>query len=191
MFSKSFSALSAGKKAALLSVFMALSVVVNVFGVDTPTFKITLTYLVCFYAALLMGAVPAFLVGFLGDALGFLIFPNGGIYWLFGLTLGLYGFFAGVIVHYFPAKGKGTLYLKTAIAFAVCYLLITVLINTAVNYSYVMIFVWNGVPKKTFFVYFAGRIAVQTIVYLVNVGLAFLLLPVVSRLKLFSEKKST
>ena len=46
MFSKSFSALSAGKKAALLSVFMALSVVVNVFGVDTPTFKITLTYLV-------------------------------------------------------------------------------------------------------------------------------------------------
>lgn len=188
MFSKSFSALSSGKKIALLAVFMALSVVVNVFGIDTPTFKITLTYIVCFYAALLMGAVPAFVVGFLGDAIGFLIFPNGGVYWLYGLTLGLYGFFAGVILHCLPVKGKGAQYLKAAVAFAVCYLLITVLLNTAVNYWYVKIFIWHGEVKKTFLVYFAGRISVQTIVYLINVAIAFALLPVVNRLKIFPEK---
>lgn len=184
MFSKFFTSLSASKKIALLSMFIALSVVANMFSVDiTPSLKITFTYTVCFFSAMLMGAIPAFAVGMVGDAIGYLIIPSG-VYWLFGITLGLYGFLAGIVLHYLPFEGKAALVLKSLAAFVVCYLSITLCLNSVVNYYYMKIFIWEGVAKKTFFVYLAGRIVVQTAIYAVNVGLSLLLLPVAARLQL-------
>ena len=73
-FSTYFRALSAGKKIALLAVFVALSVVVNCFSIDvSPSNKIAFTYAVCFFAGYLLGAVPAFFVALLGDVFGYLI----------------------------------------------------------------------------------------------------------------------
>lgn len=182
MFSKFFAALSPAKKTAYLAVFIALSVVANSFSIDvTPTFKITCTYTVCFFAAFLLGAAPAFLVGFLGDTLGFLLMPQGS-FWLFGVTLGLYGFFAGIILHYIPLQGKRGLLVKTLLAFAVCYLLVTVCLNTIVNYTYMIVFIWQGQATKTIWVFLAGRIGLQSAVYAINVGVSILLLPVASRL---------
>lgn len=189
MFSKSFVSLSSGKKIALLAIFIALSVVANMLSIDvTPSFKITFTYTVCFFAATVMGAVPAFAVGFIGDAIGYLLAPNG-VYWFFGFTLGLYGFIAGIVMNYLPVDGKAALVVKTLIAFIVCYAAITLGLNSLVNYYYVKIFIWQGVPKKTFLAYFAGRVGLQSAVYAVNVGISVLLLPVAARLR-FSAKKS-
>ncbi len=189
MFSKSFVSLSPGKKAALLAIFIALSVVANMLSIDvTPSFKITFTYTVCFFAAMLLGAVPAFAVGFLGDAIGFLLHPSG-VYWLFGLTLGVYGFLAGIVMNCLPLKNSAGLVAKCVITFLICYLAITVCLNTLVNYYYVKIFVWQGVPKKPFLIYFAGRIGLQSAVYAINVGVSVLLLPVAARLK-FGPKQS-
>lgn len=189
MFSKSFVALSVGKKTALLAIFIALSVVANMFSLDvTPSFKVTFTYTVCFFAAMLMGAVPAFAVGFIGDAIGYLLRPSG-VYWLFGFTLGLYGFIAGIVMNYVPVKGKAALIVKTLIAFAVCYVTITLAVNSVVNYYYVKIFIWNGVPTKTFLAYFAGRVGLQSVVYAVNVGISVLLLPAAARMKFGSKKR--
>lgn len=189
MFSKFLRSLSAGKRIAFVAFFLALSVVANMFSFDvTPSLKITVTYLVLFYAAFYLGAIPAFAVGFIGDALGFLLMPSG-MYWLFGLTLGCFGFLAGIALHCIPVKWKGAIYWKTAIALAACYVLITLLLNSVVNYYYVNIFIWQGIPQKTFLVYFAGRVSLQTVVYAVNAALTFLLLPVAKIFQQTVDKK--
>lgn len=187
MFSKFFLSLSAGKKIAFLAVFTALSVAVNFLSIDiTPTNKITFTYLLCFFAGIFLGAVPAFSVAFLGDSISFLIAPTG-VFWLFGLTLGLYAFLVGAVMNLLPVSGKKGVYIKAVIALSVGYLIITVFINSLVNYSYMLLFIWNGVAKKTFFVYLGGRLAVQSIVYAVNTAACLLLLPLAANLRAVRE----
>ncbi|MDE6274314.1 MAG: folate family ECF transporter S component [Clostridiales bacterium] len=185
MFSKFFLSLSAGKKIAYLAVFIALSVVANAFSIDVSTSqKITFTYLVCFLSGALFGAVAAFGIGFLGDAIGFLILPSSGPYWvLFSLSLGIYGFIAGIVFHCFKGERRSQLYLKGAIALIVNYILITLCINTVSNYYYLYIFYWEGIPKKAFLVFLGGRIAFQSVVYVINCALCMALLPVVYFLK--------
>lgn len=184
MFSKLFRSFSAGKKVAWCAILLALSILVNIDGVFaiplSPSLKITFTYTVCFYSAYILGAMPAFFIGFVGDGFGHLIAPNGA-YFLFGLTLGLYAFFAGIIMNYVPTKSKAGLYLKTVAMFIAGYVLFTLLINSAVNYWYCIIYVWDGIPKKTFAVYLVGRISIQSIVYAANMGISIALLPIVTR----------
>ena len=108
MFTKTFKSMSAAKQISFLAVFVALSVVANSFlGIDiSPTNKIAFTYFICFFAGFLFGPLPAFLVGFLGDLIGFIIVPVG-VYWLYGVSLGLYGFLAGLIMNFISGEGLG------------------------------------------------------------------------------------
>ena len=77
MVSKAFRSFSMSKQIAYLAIFIALSVAANsVLGVElSASNKITFTYTVSFLAGYLLGPVPAFLVGFIGDAIGFRISP--------------------------------------------------------------------------------------------------------------------
>lgn len=169
VFTRFFASLSAAKKIAYLAVFIALSVVVNSFiEISTPSTKITFTYFVCFFAGFLMGPLPGFLVGFLGDAIGFLLVPQD-VYWLFGLTLGLYGMIAG-FVRKLPLRGRAGVFGKACIALLVNYLFITCFLNSLVNYSYQYIFLPHVVEGKTFWIFLTGRLVTQTIVYAVNVA---------------------
>ena len=186
MFTKAFKSYSSATQISLLAVFVAFSVLANSYiGIDvTASNKITFSYFVCFFAGFLLGPAPGFIVGLLGYAIGFLLVPSG-VYWFFGVTLGLFGFLSGLIMNGIRREGKGWLYGKAAIAFAVCFVAITCVVNSVVNYFYVYIFVWNGVFKKAFWVWFGGRIAFQSVVYAVNVALCFLVLPLSVRLRLF------
>lgn len=188
MFTKVFRSFSPSKQIAYLALFIALSVACNSFlDIDvTASNKITFTYFICFYAGFLLGPVPGFIVGLLGDAIGFLI-KQSGIYWLFGLTLGLFGFLSGIIMKYIPWSGKKGLYGKAAVSFAVCFLVITCFVNSVVNYFYAYIFIWEGVFKKAFWVWFAGRIAFQSVVYVINTALCFATLPLSVKLNTFRE----
>ena len=192
MFSTFFKQISLAKKLAFTAVFLALSVVANSFiDIDiTPNNKITFTYLICFFAAYLLGGLPAFVIGFVGDAIGFLIKPSG-VYWLFGLTLGIFALLAGIILHYLPIKGKAAPYIKTGIALVVCYVAITLVLNSIINYYYVKIFLYGGEYSKTFWVYLGGRIGIQSAIYAINVGVIFALLPLIERLPAFFGKKKS
>ena len=183
LFSATFRALSAGKKTALLAVFVALSIVVNCFSIDVGTSnKIAFTYVVCFFAGYLLGGVPAFFVAMLGDVIGYFVNPVG-VYWLFGVTLGIYALLMGVIMNLPFGEGRrGTPYLKAAAALIAGYLLVTVLLNSVVNYYYVKIFIWNGEAKQVFLVYLAGRLGFQSIVYAVNLAVCFVFLPLIVRI---------
>ena len=100
LFSVYIRRLTAAKKIALLAVFIALSIVVNCFSIDVGSSnKIAFTYVVCFFAGYLLGGVPAFCIALLGDAIGYLVNPVG-VYWLFGLTLGVYAFLMGVVMNF-------------------------------------------------------------------------------------------
>lgn len=188
MFTKVFRSMSLAKQISFLAIFVALSVAVNsVIEIDVGgTNKITFSYFVCFFAGFLLGPLPGFIVGFLGDLIGFLIRPVM-VYWFFGVTIGLFGFFSGLIMNGIRKEGTGWLYGKAAISFAVCFLLITCVINSIINYYYVYLFIWDGVFKKAFWVYFAGRIGFQSIVYLVNVALCFIALPFSVKIKTFRD----
>lgn len=179
LFSTYFRALSAGKKTAFVAVLAALSVVVNCFSIDIgASNKIAFTYTVCFFAGYLLGGVPAFFVALFGDAIGYLVNPVG-VYWLYGVTLGVYALLMGVVMNVPLGKGRRAApYVKAAVALLLGYALVTVLLNSLINYSYLMVFVWNGAPTKTFLVYLGGRLAVQTIVYAVNFAVCVVLLPV-------------
>ena len=119
MFTKAFRSVSVSRKVAMLALFIAVSVVANsVLGVDIgASNKIAFTYLVCFFAGCMMGPVPAFIVGVVGDAIGFLIQPVG-VFWFFGVTLGLFGFLTGLIMNGIRTKTVKGLYAKAALAFA-------------------------------------------------------------------------
>ena len=88
---------------------------------------------------------------------------------------------------YIPWRGKKGLFGKAAIAFAVCFLVITCFANSIVNYFYVYMFVWKGVFEKAFWVWFAGRIAFQSVVFGINSALCFATLPFSVKLNTFRE----
>ena len=197
LFSAYFRSLSAAKKVALLAVFIALSIVVNCFSIDvTASNKIAFTYVVCFFAGFLLGGVPAFGIALLGDVIGYLVNPVG-VYWLFGLTLGVYAFLMGVVMNFKvrAEENKAIPYVRAAVALLLGYLLITVLLNSVVNYWYAMLFLWEGVAKKTFLVYLGGRLAFQSVVYAVNAAICVAIVPVLlqidRRLKRRKHVKST
>ena len=184
MFSKAFRSFSMSKQIAYLAIFIALSVAANsVLGVElSASNKIAFTYTVSFLAGYLLGPVPAFLVGFIGDAIGFLISPVD-VYWLYGLTLGLFGFLTGWIMNGIKREDTVWLFGKAILAFAVGFIVITCLLNTLVQYSYAYIFLWGGTAQKTFCVYLAGRLSIQSIVYVVNVVLCLAALPFCAKFK--------
>lgn len=184
MFSKAFRSFSMSKQIAYLAIFIALSVAANsVLGVElSASNKIAFTYTVSFLAGYLLGPVPAFLVGFIGDAIGFLISPVD-VYWLYGLTLGLFGFLTGWIMNGIRREDAGWLFGKAILAFAVGFIVITCFLNTLVQYSYAYIFLWGGTAQKTFWVYLAGRLSIQSIVYVVNVALCLAALPFCAKFK--------
>lgn len=184
VFTRYFASLSAAKKVAYLAVFIALGVVVNSFiEISTPSTKITFTYFVCFLAGFLLGPLPGFLVGFLGDAIGFLLVPQD-VYWFFGLTLGLFGMIAG-FVRKIPLRGRAGVFGKAVIALVINYLFITCFVNSLVNYSYLYIFLPHVVEGKTFWIYLSGRLVTQTIVYAVNVAAVAVVLSVFVTTNLF------
>lgn len=185
LFTKYFLSLSSAKKIAYIAVFIALSVVTNsLIEINvTPSNKITFTYFICFISGFLLGPLPGFLVGFLGDAIGFLLVPQD-VYWLFGLTLGLTGLLAG-LVRKLPLYGRKGVFLKALVFFVLSYVVITCFVNSLVNYWYLYLFIWNGTVKTVFWVWLGGRLAFQTVIYAVNVGLCAVVLSVLVATRLF------
>lgn len=185
LFTKYFLSLSSAKKIAYIAVFIALSVVTNsLIEINvTPSNKITFTYFICFMSGFLLGPLPGFAVGFLGDAIGFLLVPQD-VYWLFGLTLGLTGLLAG-LVRKLPLYGRKGVFLKALVFFVLSYVVITCFVNSLVNYWYLYLFIWNGTVKTVFWVWLGGRLAFQTVIYAVNVGLCAVVLSVLVATRLF------
>lgn len=191
LFPRYFRELSAGRKTALLGVFIALSVVANIFSIDiSPSQKIAFTYLVGFFSGTLLGGPLGFIVCFFADLIAFLLPSGGGVYWpLTGICTGLLAFIPGIVMNLFRFPFRGGVYFKTAIAVLLTYLCVTCTLGAFSNYLYVKYVVYAGREyTKAFFVYLAGKIGFSTIVAVVNYALVFCMIPVLNSIKNFPVK---
>lgn len=118
--------LSKTQKICYIAVLAALATVSNIFDIKiSDEFQISLVATVGFIAGYLLGGGYGFAVCFIGDLLGAIINPHGPYNPIIGIGTGLWGLIPGIAFSYF----KGNEYVKTAISFAVGFLLVSAGIN--------------------------------------------------------------
>lgn len=161
------------KRIAYIAIFSAMSIVTNIFSLDFAFFanKVSIVHTVNALAGILIDPIAGLFVGFVGDTVGFLIKPSGAWLPLITLASALSGFIPGLL---FKIK-KIHPFIKIGISLALVYLICTVVLNSIAIYAVYI----KG--KKTFFAFLAGRLPAQTIVFLFNAVLIYLLYPVLSK----------
>jgi riboflavin transporter len=168
------------KVIAYTAVFTALSVALNVITIPISILgtAISFTYIPCVLAGIFLGPVPGLLVGLLGDGLGVLIAPKGPWIPLITIGSGMLGLIPGLV---FKLK-KINPYILIAISFALIYLVTTVTLNT------LGIYIAYIAGRKTFWVFLAGRLPMQSLVFGINVALTYGLYTIL-KISVFKVKK--
>ncbi len=151
----------------LLALYAALGIFKIPFALDN---RITLTFAASSAAGIVLGPVPAMLVGGLGDILGYLLNPGGGAYfWGFTISAALGGLIYGICLYKRSAK-----HCFRWIMLAV--FLITLFVNIMLN-TY-----WLSVMYKKAYQMFAPvRIIKNMAVYPVHVAVVFALFMTVDK----------
>ena len=171
------------KNIAFAAVLAALCVVTNSFAIATGPFKLTFSYTVCFVAGHFFGPIVGGLVGVFGDAMGCLakgyapdpLLAVGSI--LIGVLPGLVQYLSRL----FKIKQRDVYgVVWTVVSLLLVYVVVTVFWNTFA------LWIMYGKGTKTYWAYMAGRIAPQTAVWAINLGLSLVLYPVLSRVLHFA-----
>lgn len=162
------------RKIAFTAVFVALSVVANIFSIPlnlTGSNTLAFTYLICFLAGIYLGPISGLTVGFLGDLLGHLIAPKAGFYNPYiAVSSALLGLIPALI-WLIPKLKK---YDKLLLATITCGVVCTAGLNT---YGLWWWLSWSlDGFSKTFWVYWIGRVPFQIIMVVVNFILTFIVL---------------
>ena len=136
---------------------------------------VSFTAIPCFLGAYLLGAKAGFVIGFIGDLVAAIVFPQGAYLPIIGIASGLLGFIPGIIYGYFKGNPK----LKTVIAFVICFIVCSAFLNTFANWLYVVL---DRNSTTTFWAYLAVRVWFQAIVFAVNCIIVIALLAVLPRI---------
>lgn len=143
------------------AILIAIAIICNTFDIPigNGALKLTFSYIPCFIAGIFVGPIAGFLVGFLGDLLGFLI-NSQGMAWIPLLTISsaFIGFIPGLLFK-IP---KLNIYFKLGLSFLLVFLFCTCFLTT------LGLYLFFAIGKKTFWVYFIGRIGPQLGFYLIN-----------------------
>lgn len=178
------------KRIALFSMFVALNTLANIYEVYiSPSERFSLVLAVVSVSGFMLGMAGGFLTGFLGDAIGFLIKPSGGVgaYTPFiGLGIGLTGFLPAFLVFLYRIITRKKLNLIfttiiTAISSVLCFFIVTCGIN--------MFVIWKlfNPGRKTFKALFIVRISTQFPVSLVNGILSCVLCRFIVKIPYFKQ----
>lgn len=154
------------------AIFVALSAVTNIYTAFVGTggaFALSFTYIPNFFAGALLGPLPGFITGILGDLIGCWIAPKGDINPIILLASGLLGLIPGVVFTVFKkSKRKGIQLLAAIIS-----LVLTFAICSTVNTIGLYVFYFKG-AGKTLAAVFALRMPKQAIIWAVNSALILL-----------------
>ena len=167
---------------AYIAVFTAFCVVSNMFfEFKLAETQFSLTLFLSALTGIIIGPIFGFVACFLGDLVGFLYHSAGFMYmpWI-GLSIGLTAFIAGLVMNGINENGKPWLfYIKLAFVCVTTFLLCTVLINTTAF--------WLLYAKVDYWTYLVSRLLVQGQIWnsLVNYALLFIIVPMLSKIKLF------
>lgn len=148
------------KRIAYLAIFIAISVGLNLFSFNFAllTNKVSFINTINALAGIFLGPISGFLVGALGDVLGFLIKPDGPWLPLITLSSGLSGFIPGLLFK--PKKIHPMI--KITISLILVYIICTVTLNSLAIY---LVFIRG---KKAFSVFLIGRLPVQSLIFIIN-----------------------
>lgn len=172
-------AFSATMKIVLTAMFIALAAVSNSFlTVRVGTFlKFSATLTVYFFAGYILGAPLGFLVGIIGDVLGWLLFTDGAYNPVIGLSYGLNCFIPAVIFGFRrPIKRLSPLgfVLKSFVGFVLSYIICTVFLTSLGIWLYTS---YIQSKYSSFWVWIVYRISTQSLNnlanYLLSVALFF------------------
>ena len=162
---------------AFAAVLTALGIVANSVSINTGVFSLSFSYTVCFLAGHFFGPLVGAIVGMVGDMVGCFVqgySPNplillGSV--LVGLLPGLIQLLSKVVR--VPAKLYAPLWI--VLSYVAVYAVVTVFWNTfALWFSFAR-------SSKSYWVYMAGRVPMQTVVWAINMALTFVLYPIASR----------
>lgn len=157
---------------ALAGMFLALNAVLGLVKIPlfTPDNRITFTFAATATAGMILGPVPAMLIGGLGDILGYFLNPGGGAYFIgFTISGALGGFIYGMCLYKIEKK-YAILHIMLA------ELLITFFINILLNTF------WLSVMYAKAYQFFAmARIIKNFAAYPVHVAVIFALYMLVLR----------
>ena len=151
-FKQSAQNLTSTRHLALAGMLLAMHAVLGYFKIPlfSPTNRITFTFAATATAGMVLGPVPAMLVGGLGDILGYFINPGGAAYF-FGFTISaaLGGLIHGVLLY--KAAPKYAL-LRVIIAEFIITFFVNIILNTywlSVLYAKAyQIFTWARIVKN-------------------------------------------
>lgn len=164
-------ALNKTGRIAYTAVLTALCVIANVFDIKvSDAFQISLVATVGFVSGYLLGGGYGFAACFIGDLIGAIINPHGAYNPIVGIGTGLWGLIPGLVFS-FP---KGNKYLKLAISFVICSVVISGFVNT------LGIYLMYGLGKKDFLAYLS-LYPLKLAVAAVNFALSAALLAVLPR----------
>ena len=183
LISPVFKKMPVSHKMSYISVMAALSVIVNMYSIDIAggLIKMSFVGVVCIISGAIFGPVYGFAIGFLGDAISFLVSASGYAYSpLIGLSNGFYAAIAGLVFMIFKNR---SLILKIIIAGILTYFICTLLITS------LGIFLLFG-SRYTFWAYMLRRVIFQSPVSLVNIIASFLLIKAMASIKFFKVSLS-
>lgn len=166
-------------KLALTAMLTALSVVANALTIPLPLASnnaISFTIVISFVAGIYLGAMPAVVVGYVGDLIGHLIAPMGAYNWFMGLSYALCGLIPALIYKLNIHKVW-----KLCISLVIYLVACSLLLNTFGLWLQYIVLVkpsplglWQfftmdkGGIKKSFWIYLAGRAPFILVNWIVN-----------------------
>lgn len=172
------------KKIVITAMFTALSAIANSYLVIRigQDFRVTLNLVVYFFAGIMLGAPLGFVVGVVGDLLGWLLFVDGVYNPIIAFSSGLFCAIPGLF-HWLNKKdvsnGKegASFVLISIISYVVCYLLCTLLLNS----WGIWLFYTSG--KTPFVLYMLGRAVGQLPITIANLIITVILYYVLRKIK--------
>ncbi len=156
------------KKLVFMSLFAGLTIIcVRFLSFETTIIRVSLGFIPLSLAGMVLGPIPAGIVGVIADVLGMLISSRGGIYFFpFAISEFLYGVTFGLILYQ-----KNPSFLRLIISLFIQFVIINLILGSIWIYLYNLLII--GSPK-TFGLVFGSRIisaAVQFPVQLVVINL--------------------
>ena len=153
------------KRLAYTALFAALAIAANGFSVFLPVMgvgssaSLSFNYIVCVFAGIFLGPVAGGIVGGVGDLLGWVIQPAGPFNVFITIGSVMLGVIPGLV---FKTK------LNPFVSVLISYALIFIVCTAGLNSFGIWLFYVRG---KSFFVFLAGRLALQSVVLVVNAAL--------------------
>ncbi len=136
--------------------------------------SLSFTITVCFLAGYLLGARAGFAVGFIGDLIGCIIFPQGVYLPLMSIASGLYGFIPGLLFSYFDSNKKLNNFVKTVISAFIIYAVCSLALNS--------VSLWLVYSSKSFGAYLLTRLPIMSLNAVVNCALCFIIVGILPRI---------